>query len=149
MTTPDVPGHVVDFLDQMKTLTLATGGEPHATTLVYVNDGPELYIWLRQSSETIAKLGDGAPVAFAIDEYAPDWRQTKGVQGTGECKAVVGDEMGRAAELFGAKFPDLRPGATSAVTFYKITPTQLNFIDNTTGEGDPAPDEYRRESILD
>jgi uncharacterized protein YhbP (UPF0306 family) len=149
---PEVPDHVVDYVKGQKTLTLATvgsGGEPHATTLVYVNDGGRLYVWLRQSAETARHLQGGSKVGFAIDEYADDWRQTKGVQGTGECSPVEGDELGRAAELFGEKFPDLRPGATSAVTFYRITPTSLHYIDNTSGSGEPDPDEYRRESVLD
>jgi uncharacterized protein YhbP (UPF0306 family) len=148
---PEVPDHVVDYLDQQKTLTLATaaGGSPHAATLVYVNKGPLLYIWVRQSAATTAEIDSNPEVAFAIDQYSEDWRQTKGVQGTGRCDAVTdGDELGSVAELFGRRFPDLRPGATSAVTFFRITPTELHFIDNSRGDGEPDPDEYRRESVL-
>jgi uncharacterized protein YhbP (UPF0306 family) len=151
-TGPDVPDHVVDYLDGNKTLTLATvgpDGQPHATTLVYVNDGGTLYIWLRQSADTARHLGTSSKVGFAIDEYSDDWRQTKGVQGDGEAQPADGDELGRAADLFGQKFPDLRPGATSAVTFFRITPTKLHYIDNTSGDGDPDPDEYRREAVLE
>ena len=151
MASPDVPDHVVDFLDGQKTLTLATAepdGTPHATTLVYVNDGPTLYIWLRASAATAGQLEKSSKVGFTIDEYAEDWRQTKGVQGTGDCATVSGEELGKVAGLFGTKFPDLRPGATSTVAFYRITPNELHYIDNTRGEGDPDPDEYRRESVL-
>jgi len=147
----DVPDHVLDYLAQRKTLTLATassGGEPHAATLVYVNKGSVLYVWLRQSSATNGHIQENSRVAFAIDEYSDDWRQTKGVQGAGQCEPVTqGEEMAEAADLFGQKFPDLRPGATSAVTFYRVTPSEVHFIDNTSGEGDPEPDEYRRESF--
>jgi uncharacterized protein YhbP (UPF0306 family) len=149
--SPDVADHVVDYLNQQKTLTLATaapGGPPHATTLVYVNDGSTLYIWLRQNAATTGQIEGNAQVGFAINEYADDWRQTKGVQGTGECTVVTGDELGKVADLFGRKYPDLRPGATSAVSFFRITPTELYFIDNTRGQDDPDPDEYRRESVL-
>jgi uncharacterized protein YhbP (UPF0306 family) len=149
----EVPDYVVDYLDQQKTLTLATagsGGGPHAATLVYVNKGPLLYIWVRQSAATTAQIDNNPEVAFAIDEYSEDWRQTKGVQGTGRCDAVTdGVELASVAELFGSKFPDLRPGATSAVSFFRITPAELHYIDNTRGEGEPDPDEYRRESVLD
>ncbi len=150
-TAPAVPDNVVEFLGERKTLTLATaaGGAPHATTLVYVNDGAVLYIWLRASAATTGQLDQNKQVGFAIDEYADDWRQTKGVQGTGECEALgQGDELARVADLFGQKYPDLRPGATSVVTFYRIVPKDLHFIDNTAGSGDPDPDEYRRESVL-
>lgn len=152
MASPDVPDHVVDFLDGKKTLTLATaapGGDPHATTLVYVNDGPTLYVWLRAGAATAGQLEEGSRVGFTIDEYADDWRQTKGVQGAGDCTTVAGEELAKVADLFGTKFPDLRPGATSAVAFYRIVPSALHFIDNTRGEGEPDPDEYRRESVLD
>lgn len=149
--SPNVPDEVVEFLDRGRVLTLATagsGGPPHATTLVYVNDGAAIYIWLRSSSDTTGKLRDNPEVGFAIAEYADDWRQTKGLQGTGTAAAVSGDELGTAGDLFGRRFPDLRPGATSAATFFRIVPTELNYIDNTRGEGDPEPDEYRRESVL-
>jgi uncharacterized protein YhbP (UPF0306 family) len=147
----EVPDYVVDYLDEQKTLTLATAtadGGPHAVTLVYVNKGPVLYVWLRQSTVTNDHIQANSAVAFAIDQYADDWRQTKGVQGTGSCEAVTqGEEIAEAADLFGQKFPDLRPGATSVVTFFRITPNEVHFIDNTRGEGDPEPDEYRRESF--
>jgi uncharacterized protein YhbP (UPF0306 family) len=151
VASPDVPDHVVEFLNGQKILTLATAGAdgtPHATTLVYVNDGPALYIWLRASAATAGQLEGTTRVGFTIDQYAEDWRQTKGVQGTGECVTVSGEELGKVADLFGKKFPDLRPGATSTVSFYRITPSELHYIDNTRGEGDPDPDEYRRESVM-
>jgi len=151
VSATDVPDYVVDYLDQQKTLTLATAAPgPHAATLVYVNKGPQLYIWVHQSSVTASQIDSNPEVAFAIDEYSDDFRQTKGVQGSGRCEAVGdGDDLASVADLFGKKFPDLRPGATSAVTFFSITPTELQYIDNTRGEGDPEADEYRRESVLD
>lgn len=149
--SPNVPDEVVEFLDSKRVLTLATagsGGPPHATTLVYVNDGAAIYIWLRSNATTTGKIEENPDVGFAIDEYADDWRQTKGVQGTGRATAVSGEELGTVGDLFGRRFPDLRPGATSAASFFRITPTELNYIDNTQGEGDPDPDEYRRRSVL-
>jgi uncharacterized protein YhbP (UPF0306 family) len=152
MASAEIPDHVVEYLSGQKTLTLATaapGGPPHATTLVYVNDGGNLYIWLRETAATTSQLDSNADVGFAIDEYADDWRQTKGVQGSGRTDRVTdGEELAKVADLFGTKFPELRPGATSAVSFFRIAPTQLHFIDNTRGGGEPEPDEYRRESVL-
>lgn len=150
MAQPDVPNDVVQFIEGKKTLTLATasGEGAHATTLVYVNDGPLLYVWLRASSATAEQLQSNPNVGFTIDEYSEDWRQTKGVQGEGECAVVSGDELAKVADLFGRKFPDLRPGATSTVSFFRITPSELHYIDNTKGDDDPDPDEYRRESVL-
>jgi uncharacterized protein len=144
---------VLDFLGEQKTLTLATGGRegPWAATLTYVNDGPELYVWMKPSSTTAGRLDEDPTVAFTIDSYSDDWRQTKGVQGRGQCKVVEGEGIAKVADLFGQKYPSLRPGSTSAVVFYSIDPDDLEYIDNSRGveeEGDFGAD-FRRESAFD
>ena len=92
-------------------------------------------------------------VSFVIDEYTEDWRKTKGIQGNGECEVVLGgEEIARAALLFGQKFPDVSAGSsTVGIYFLKIAPTQVEFIDNTTASGEPSENfgvEYRRETVL-
>jgi uncharacterized protein YhbP (UPF0306 family) len=148
-----VPQEVLDFLRERKTLTLATSGDdgPWAATLTYVNDGPDLYVWLRPSSTTVRHIDRDPTAAFTIDEYAEDWRETKGIQGRGRCFVLEGQRIARAADLFGEKYPQLRPGSTSAVIFFRIEPEALEFIDNSRGvdEGDAFGAEYRRQSVLD
>jgi uncharacterized protein YhbP (UPF0306 family) len=148
-----VPQEVVDYMASQKTLTLATTGldGPWAATLTYVNDGPEIYIWTKPHTNTARHIDQNPAAAFAIDHYAEDWRQTKGIQGRGKCTPVTGEGMGRAADLFGQKYPQLRPGSTSAVVFFRIDPDVLEFIDNSRGteEADEFGADYRRESILD
>jgi len=148
-----VPQEVVDYLASQKALTLATTGldGPWATTLTYVNDGSEIYIWIRPNTNTARHMDQNSRVAFAIDEYAEDWRQTKGIQARGACSVVEGERIATAADLFGRKYPELRPGSTSTVVFYRIEPEVLEFIDNSRGV-DEAGDfgaEYRRQSILE
>jgi uncharacterized protein len=149
----DVPQEVVDYMASQKTLTLATTGldGPWAATLTYVNDGPSIYIWTKPHSNTARHIDQNPAAAFAIDEYAEDWRQTKGIQGRGKCAPVTGEGMARAADLFGQKYPQLRPGSTSAVVFFQIEPEVLEFIDNSRGveEADEFGADFRRESILD
>lgn len=149
----DVPQEVLDYLGSQKTLTLATNGidGPWAATLTYVNDGARLYIWMRPHSATAGHLDVNPRAAFAIDEYTEDWRQTKGIQGRGTCTPVQGEEIARAADLFGQKYPQLRPGSTSAVIFFRIEPDSLEFIDNSRGaeETDEFGAEFRRETVLD
>ena len=110
----DLPPQVVDFLSEQNTLTLATASPravPHASTFLYVNDGPALYFWSKPSTTTARQVDQNPVVSFAIDSYADDLRQTKGVQGTGECNVILnGEEIARVADLFGQKFPDLSPG---------------------------------------
>jgi uncharacterized protein YhbP (UPF0306 family) len=135
----DVPAHVAEYLSSQNTLTLATAspsGVPRAATFLYVNDGPTLYFWTRPGTTTARHLDQNPVVSFAIDEYSDDLRQTRGVQGMGECKVILnGETIARVADLFGQKFPDLSPGATMSISFFRIVPTELQFIDNTESGG--------------
>lgn len=143
---------VLDYLASKKTLTLATSGSdgPWAATLTYVNDDADVFVWTRPSSSTARHVEENPTVAFAIDEYTEDWRDTKGIQARGQCSVVQGEDIARVADLFGEKFPALRPGATSAVVFYRISPSTLEYIDNSRGVDEPGDfgAEYRRESLI-
>lgn len=151
--TEQVPQEVLDYLGAQKTLTLATSGldGPWAATLTYVNDGSEIYVWTRPNSTTARHIDQNPTAAFAIDEYTEDWRQTKGIQGRGRCSPLDGEGIAKAADLFGGKYPQLRPGSTSAVMFFRIEPDALEFINNAKGaaEGDEFGAEFRRQSVLD
>lgn len=131
----EVPDHVVDYLSEQRTVTLATAspaGVPHASTFLYVNDGPMLYFWSKPNTTTARHIEQNPIVSFAIDEYTEDLRQTKGVQGAGECRVLLsGEEIARVADLFGQRFPDLSPGNTMSISFFRIAPTDLQFIDNS------------------
>jgi nitroimidazol reductase NimA-like FMN-containing flavoprotein (pyridoxamine 5'-phosphate oxidase superfamily)/quercetin dioxygenase-like cupin family protein len=138
----DVPSHVLDYLREQATLTLATSsatGSPHATTLTYVNDGPVVYVWTRPETGTATNMEQNPIAAFAIDEYTPDWRDTKGIQATAQAQVVLNpDEVSRARELFEEKYPALAGTLGMNVSFFRLTPTQLQFIDNTAAGGKPA-----------
>jgi uncharacterized protein YhbP (UPF0306 family) len=138
----DVPSHVLEYLREQATLTLATSsatGTPHATTLTYVNDGPVVYVWTRPETGTATNMEQNPIVAFAIDEYTEDWRDTKGIQATARSQVVLNsDEASRARALFEEKYPALAGTLQMNVSFFRLTPTQLQFIDNTAAEGKPA-----------
>jgi uncharacterized protein YhbP (UPF0306 family) len=130
-----LPQQVLDYLAQEKTVTLATAspdGTPHASTFMYVNDGVTLFVWARPTSTTAAHLRDNPKVSFAIDEYVEDWNKAKGIQGDGRAEAVSsGDDVARAVGMFADKFPSPSSGAsTTNISFFKITPTAMQFIDN-------------------
>lgn len=145
----DLPPQVVDFLSEQNTLTLATASPravPHASTFLYVNDGPALYFWSKPNTTTARQIDQNPVVSFAIDSYADDLRQTKGVQGTGECNVILnGEEIARVADLFGQKFPDLSPGVTMSISFFRVTPTDLEFIDNTAAGADAPEGQFGAE----
>jgi len=138
----DVPAHVLDYLREQATLTLATSsatGTPHATTLTYVNDGPVVYVWTRPDTGTATNMEQNPIVAFAIDQYTPDWRDAKGIQANAQSQVVLNpDEVSRARNLFEEKYPALAGTLGLNVSFFRLTPTELQFIDNTAAEGKPA-----------
>jgi uncharacterized protein YhbP (UPF0306 family) len=151
--TADLPPHVVEYLGRMATLTLATSsssGVPHASTFLYVYDGAALYLWTRPGTTTAQQIDQNPLVSFTIDEYSADLRQTRGVQGQGECRTLLdGERIAKVADLFGQKFPDLSPGNTLSISFFVIAPSELKFIDNSRG-ATPAADgtfgaEFHRE----
>lgn len=151
----DVPRDVLDYLGEQSTLTLATAsptGVPHAATLTYVNDGPTLYVWTRPETTTARQVQGNPTVAFAIDDYAPDWRQTKGIQGMGECQPVLdSDATTGIVERYEQKFPALASALTAGVWFFRITPTELRLIDNARGSGEAGAQavgiEYHRDVV--
>ena len=153
----DVPQSVLDYLEGQKTVTLATAssdGRPHASTFMYVNDGVSLYFWARPNSTTAQHLQANPRVSFAIDEYVQDWNTAKGIQGEGECQLVSsGDDVAKAVGLFADKFPSPSSGAsTTNISFFKIKPTALQFIDNSGEHVSLGEDEFgmsfHREEVL-
>src|SRR5947209_2387831 len=82
----EVSPEVLEYLREHQTMTLATSsisGLPHAATFLYVNDGLTLYFCTLPDTTTARQIERNPAVAFTIDEYNPDWRKTKGIQGSG------------------------------------------------------------------
>jgi CRP-like cAMP-binding protein len=138
-TALDVPPHVLEYLREHQTLTLATASAravPWATTLTYVTDGLALYIWIRPETATARHMEQNPVAAFAIGEFSSDFQQIKGIQGSGECRVVLDpEERKRVTEAFEQKFPSLADSLSSSISFFRISPTQLQFIDASRGEG--------------
>jgi uncharacterized protein YhbP (UPF0306 family) len=156
-TTLEVPPQLQEFLQRCRTLTLATASPaaiPHASTFLYVNEGANLYFWTRATTMTARQIQQNSVVAFTIDGPSDDLNATQGVQGIGECTVLLdGMSIARVADLFGQKFPELAPGSTMSISFFRITPTELDFIDNTSGsptserpEGTFGADFHRKRS---
>jgi uncharacterized protein YhbP (UPF0306 family) len=141
-TSLEVPPTVLEFFARRRTLTLATASPaavPRATTVLYVNEGPTIYFWSRATTLTAQQIQQNPTVAFTIDGPSEDLNATQGVQGLGECSVILsGEEVARVAAIFGDKFPDLAPGSTMSISFFRITPTEIQFIDNTQASTNPA-----------
>lgn len=152
--TLTVPPHVLTYLAEQKTLTLATAstaGVPHAATLTYVNDGVTLYVWTQPDATTAGHIEQNPLVSFAIDVYTADWRETKGIQGAGEARVVLSpDEIRRVVGLFEQKFPSVSATGESNISFFRIAAAELRFIEGASGaEGsDQALGfDYRRDLV--
>lgn len=135
---PSVPQNVLDFLVEHKKLTLATAsttGVPHAAAFMFVNDGAIIYFWTRPETTTAKQIEQNPIVSFSVDDYVEDWSQLKGVQGAGECRVLLNaQEITNVARLFADKYPAVKAGsATTNISFFRITPTQLQYLDNTQG----------------
>jgi len=137
-TVTSVPQHVLDYLGEHMKLTLATAsatGVPHAATYMFVNVGPILYFWARPESATAKQVAQNPVVAFTVDDYVEDWTKMKGVQGTGECRVLLNsEEIINVVRAFAEKYPEAQgSGSTTNISFFRVAPTQLQFIDNTSG----------------
>jgi uncharacterized protein YhbP (UPF0306 family) len=148
----EVPPHVIEYMRQHNTLSLATAspaGVPHAATQVYVNDGLAIYFCTRPETITARHIDQNPAVAFTIDEYTPDWSKTKGIQGAGESRVLLDPgEIRRVVTLFQQKFPFLSAVHTTNLSLFRITPSEIKFIDNEGTGGEPAGQtlgtDYRR-----
>jgi len=131
--SPDLPQPVLDYLSSQMTVTLATSapdGTPHASTFMYVNDGPTLYFWARPTSTTAAHIQSNSRISFTIDEYVKDWNKAKGIQGDGRCGLVAsGEEVAKLVGLFAALLPPTSRSLKSA---------RLAFISSITRARRPA-----------
>lgn len=150
-----VPQHVLDYLGEHKKLTLATAsttGMPRAATFMFVNVGPVLYFWTRPETVTAKQIEQNPVVSFTVDDYAEDWTKTRGVQGTGECRVLLNsEEIISVVRAFAEKYPEAKgSGSTTNISFFRISPTQLQFIDNTSGADAPEDEfglEFKREQV--
>ena len=148
-----VPARVLDYLAGHRTLSLATAsrdGSPHASTMLYANDGSSLYIWTRRQTTTAKHLEENPRVSFTIDDVSGDWHQSSGVQGIGEAEAVedggaVVDLIGLFADKFAQSVGD---DSAAGVSFYKITPSQLRYIGGSSdGSAEPVGAEFSEEDL--
>ncbi|GIK42320.1 MAG: hypothetical protein BroJett011_61530 [Chloroflexota bacterium] len=142
------------FLAAHTTLTLATlaeDGRPQAAPLFYaeMDDLSLIFISERRvrHSQNVAR---DQRVAAAVYADGQQWQTIRGVQLEGVCTALAGQAARAAQAVYLAKYPFITTDLLLArlfqkVTFYKISPTWLRFIDNSRGFG--YKEEWEREAI--
>ncbi len=148
----ELSAETLDFLRARDTLTLATAspsGLPHAATFVYVNDGLAIYFATLPETLTARHIDQNPVVSLTIDAYSSDWRRTQGIQAAGDCEILLNpNEIRHAVELFQQKFAFLPNQLTSNRSFFRITPSEIYFINNE-GLTDERQDltNYRRSLV--
>jgi uncharacterized protein YhbP (UPF0306 family) len=138
----NIPPAIGRFLDKQGVMTVAAAtpdGHPRASSFLFVHDGPCLYFWARPETLTARLVEQNPAVAFAIDDFDGNLGNVQGLQGIGTCKVITdGRRIAEVAALFGAKFPELAPGATMSISFFEIDCESLDLIDNTRSGSAPA-----------
>lgn len=142
---------IIAYMEIHNTLSLATekDGVPHAATVFYVNTGFDIYFLSSSSTRHGEHLAHNPRVSATIDEDYSNWLLIKGIQIEGGVTGMGGImENGRIAQAYVRKFPDVKDllfspqklgeliaSKVSGVSFYKLTPERIFFIDNEKGFG--------------
>jgi uncharacterized protein len=141
----NLPPATAEYLAQHHVMTLATQGSegPWAAALFYVRDGDGLIFLSSSTTRHCRDLALQPRCAATIQSEVDDWRAIQGIQIEGEASELHGDERSRAQQLYGERFPFVRPGSAPAaialalarVRWYRLRISKLYFIDNQRGLG--------------
>ena len=137
---------VVSYLREHNVATLATGSgkDIWAAAVFYVSDGYTLYFLSSPQSRHCRNFAHNSHVALTIQEDYADWLEIKGVQMEGIVTEISGVEEEKARRLYGEKFPVVGKlaqvpaaivKALAKVSWYRIVPQHLYFIDNSVSLG--------------
>ncbi len=141
-----LPQLIRDYLAAHNVMTLATvGGDgPWASAVFYAMDGNALVFLSSPASRHGSNLAFDARCAATIQDDVGDWAHVKGIQMEGRVMRLAGAEAERARERYGEKFPVVNAGAgvpaaiadaLSRVSWYRLVPRRVCFVDNSRGFG--------------
>jgi uncharacterized protein YhbP (UPF0306 family) len=146
MTQAPLHKRVLEYLQAHHVVTLATLGDtkPWAAAVFYVSEGFTLYWLSAPTSRHSFELARNPKVAATVQEDYSDWSKIKGVQMEGVAAEISGDEVKRVHALYGGKYPVVGHlsrapasivAALARVSWYKLVPEHLWFIDNSVAFG--------------
>lgn len=134
------------YLRQHNVMTIATTGAhgPWAAAVFYANWGFTLYFLSAPTTRHSQDIGAEGAVAVTIQEDYRNWLEIKGIQIAGRAVRLRGVERVAAMARYLGKYPFIQDPLGAApeiakaldhVTWYKIEPSRLYFIDNSLGLG--------------
>ena len=141
MTTPR--DKALAYLAAHNVMTLSTKSI-WAAAVFYASRDFDLYFVSSPKSRHAVDIERDARAAAAIHEDYRDWRSIQGLQLAGTAVRLEGAERDAAFSVYKAKFsflanpiPALEPvlAALGKAACYRLTPSELHFIDNATGFG--------------
>ena len=128
------------YLAAHNVMTLATKSV-WAAAVFYASDEFTLYFVSSPGSRHARDLAQDPCVAAAIHEDYRDWRAIQGIQLAGRVERLEGESREAALTCYRGKFPFLNSvtgpvlAALGKAAVYRLTPSELHFIDNATGFG--------------
>ncbi|MFN2187300.1 MAG: pyridoxamine 5'-phosphate oxidase family protein [Candidatus Promineifilaceae bacterium] len=139
----DIRRSALDYLASHRVMTLATAGidGPWAAAVFYANRGFDLYFLSADSTRHIQEISENPNVAATIQEDYRDWPDIKGIQMEGIVQRLSGQDKSQAVSLYGQKYPFIISAgaqirsALKRVSWFRLTPYRLYFVDNSRGFG--------------
>ena len=133
----------LDYLEHHQVMTLATAGSggPWAAAVFYANHGFDLFFLSADDTRHVREFTANPRAAATIQEDYKDWSTIKGIQLEGSVRKLTGAERREAIALYQKKFPFIISAgaqiqsALRRVSWYRLTPDRLYYIDNSQGLG--------------
>lgn len=144
---PDITATAIEFINGQHIMTMATtaGDSSWAAPLYYIFDGSEFYFFSKSSSRHISEALKANKVSASIHFQSSGWSDIKGIQMTGVVSSAgISNKSASAFNLYLNRFDFIGEIKKSAairdigavesvfkVKFYKFTPEDVYYLDNT------------------
>lgn len=131
------------YLESHTVMTLATDGPEGvwAAAVFYANNNFDLIFLSAGHTRHGQNLAANPQAAATIQENYEDWPQIQGIQLAGTVRLLRGKSRESAISLYQDKYPFIQSAgpviqtALKKVNWYRLTPRQFYFIDNSKGFG--------------
>jgi uncharacterized protein YhbP (UPF0306 family) len=132
---------VRDLLEETTTMVLAThmpDGTPRATPVYFAADDVLRLIFLSDPDSVHSRnLAASPQTSAAMYPEERNWRKLRGLQMTGQARALDGDEAEAARRAYARRFPFVAElaSAMAASRIYAFSPSWVRLTDNRRGFG--------------
>lgn len=141
-----LPPELAAYLANHHVMTLATQGSdgPWASAVFYAWHEGALIFLSAPHTRHCRNLAADARCAATIHDDIADWKAIKGIQLEGRVERLAGDVAAQARAVYAEKHPIAGPlakipaaiaEAFARVSWYRLIPSRILFIDNDKGFG--------------